>query len=40
MAEATGQPRSRVEDDFVRGRVLDVEQARAYGLIHEVRGRT
>ena len=40
VAEATGQPRSRVEDDFVRGRVLDVEQARAYGLIHEVRGRT
>ncbi|HLV57353.1 MAG TPA: ATP-dependent Clp protease proteolytic subunit [Natronosporangium sp.] len=39
VAEATGQPRSRVEDDFSRGRLLDAEQARAYGLIHEVRGR-
>jgi ATP-dependent Clp protease protease subunit len=40
VAQATGQPRSRVEDDFSRVRLLDTEQARAYGLIHEVRGRS
>jgi ATP-dependent Clp protease protease subunit len=37
VAGATGQPRSRVEDDFSTGRLLDVEQARAYGLVHEIR---
>jgi ATP-dependent Clp protease protease subunit len=37
VAGATGQPRSRVEDDFGRGRVLDAEQAQEYGLVHEIR---
>jgi ATP-dependent Clp protease protease subunit len=37
VAGATGQPRSRVEDDFSTGRLLDAEQARAYGLVHEIR---
>lgn len=37
VAGATGQPRSRVEDDFSRGRLLDAEQAREYGLVHEIR---
>lgn len=38
IAAATGQPRSRVEDDLSAGRLLDAEQARAYGLVHEIRG--
>jgi ATP-dependent Clp protease, protease subunit len=38
IAGATGQPRSRVEDDLSAGRLLDAEQARDYGLVHEVRG--
>lgn len=37
VAEATGQPRSRVETDFSDGRLLDAEQAREYGLVHEIR---
>jgi ATP-dependent Clp protease protease subunit len=37
VAAATGQPRSRVEDDFSRGRVLAAEPAREYGLVHEIR---
>lgn len=37
VAEATGQPRSRVETDFGDGRLLDAEQAREYGLVHEIR---
>ncbi|HEY2949506.1 MAG TPA: ATP-dependent Clp protease proteolytic subunit [Micromonosporaceae bacterium] len=36
IADATGQPRSRVEDDLSAGRRLDAEQAREYGLVHEV----
>lgn len=37
VATATGQPRSRVETDFSDGTLLDVEQARDYGLVHEIR---
>lgn len=36
VAGATGQPRSRVEDDFTAVRILDAEQAREYGLVHEI----
>ena len=36
IAEATGQPRSRVEDDMSRGRELTAEEAREYGLVHEI----
>jgi ATP-dependent Clp protease protease subunit len=36
VAGATGQPRSRVEDDFGTGVVLDAEQARGYGLVDEI----
>jgi ATP-dependent Clp protease protease subunit len=38
LAEVTGQPRSRVEDDLSTGRILDAEQARGYGLIDEIVG--
>jgi ATP-dependent Clp protease, protease subunit len=38
LAEVTGQPRSRVEDDLSTGRVLTAEQARDYGLIDEIVG--
>ncbi|MPZ25243.1 MAG: ATP-dependent Clp protease proteolytic subunit [Micromonosporaceae bacterium] len=37
VAEATGQPRSRVETDFSDRRLLDAVQARDYGLVHEIR---
>lgn len=37
VAEATGRPRPRVEDDFRTGLLLDAAQAREYGLVHEVR---
>lgn len=40
VARATGQPRSRVEDDFGAVRLLDAGQAREYGLIDEVRSRS
>lgn len=36
VAEATGQPRSRVEDDFSRQLVLDAQQARDYGLVDDI----
>jgi ATP-dependent Clp protease protease subunit len=36
VAGATGQPRSRVENDFSTGIVLSAEQAREYGLVDEV----
>jgi ATP-dependent Clp protease, protease subunit len=36
VAEVTGQPRSRVEDDFSAGRILDAVQAREYGLVDEI----
>jgi ATP-dependent Clp protease, protease subunit len=39
LAEVTGQPRSRVEDDLSTGRTLTAEQAREYGLIDEIVGR-
>src|SRR5947209_5835800 len=38
LADVTGQPRSRVEDDLSAGRVLTAEQAREYGLIDEIVG--
>lgn len=37
IAEATGQPRSRVEDDLSTGRLLDATEASEYGLVHEIR---
>ena len=39
VADATGQPRSRVEDDFGSGVLLDAAQARDYGLVDEISGR-
>ena len=39
LAEVTGQPRSRVEDDLSTGRVLTADEAREYGLIDEIVGR-
>lgn len=36
VAEVTGQPRSRVEDDFAAGRMLTCAQAQEYGLIQAV----
>ncbi|HET9516541.1 MAG TPA: ATP-dependent Clp protease proteolytic subunit [Actinoplanes sp.] len=38
LAEVTGQPRSRVEDDLSAGRMLSAHQARDYGLIDAVIG--
>lgn len=38
VAGATGQPRSRVEDDFSTGVLLTAVQARDYGLVDEVGG--
>jgi ATP-dependent Clp protease, protease subunit len=38
LAAATGQPRSRVEDDMSAGRILTATQAMEYGLIDEVVG--
>jgi ATP-dependent Clp protease protease subunit len=38
LAEVTGQPRSRVEDDLSAGRMLDAQQAREYGLIDDIVG--
>jgi ATP-dependent Clp protease, protease subunit len=39
LTEATGQPRSRIEDDLAAGKVLSAEQAREYGLLDEIVGR-
>jgi ATP-dependent Clp protease protease subunit len=36
VSEMTGQPRSRVEDDFSAGRILDAAQAHEYGLVDEI----
>jgi ATP-dependent Clp protease, protease subunit len=36
IADATGQPRSRVEDDLSRGRNLTAVEAQEYGLVHEI----
>jgi ATP-dependent Clp protease protease subunit len=38
LAEVTGQPRSRVEDDLSAGRVLTAAEARDYGLVDEIVG--
>ena len=38
LATATGQPRSRIEDDLSAGRVLTAEQAVEYGLLDEIVG--
>ncbi len=38
VATATGQPRSRIEDDLSAGRVLTAEQAVEYGLLDEIVG--
>lgn len=39
LADLTGQPRHRIEDDLTEGRFLTAEQAVQYGLVDEVRGR-
>ncbi|MEV8507811.1 ATP-dependent Clp protease proteolytic subunit [Actinoplanes sp. NPDC051475] len=36
LAEATGQTRSRIEDDLSEGRNLSAEEAKEYGLIDDV----
>ncbi len=38
LAEVTGQPRSRIEDDLSAGRMFTAEQAKDYGLIDEIVG--
>ena len=38
LAQVTGQPRSRVEDDLSNGRALTALQAKEYGLIDEIVG--
>ena len=38
LAEVTGQPRSRIEDDLSRGRTLSAAEAVEYGLIQEIVG--
>jgi ATP-dependent Clp protease protease subunit len=38
LADVTGQPRSRIEDDLSAGRHLSAAEARDYGLIHTVVG--
>ncbi|MFC0530674.1 ATP-dependent Clp protease proteolytic subunit [Phytohabitans kaempferiae] len=38
IATATGQPRSRIEDDLSAGRTLSAEQAVEYGLLDEIVG--
>ena len=39
IAAATGQPVERVADDISKGTVLDAEEARRYGILHEIQGR-
>jgi ATP-dependent Clp protease, protease subunit len=36
IAAATGQPRSRIENDLGKGRTLDAEEAKEYGLVQEI----
>lgn len=36
VAQVTGQPRSRVEDDFAAGRIMGAAAARDYGLVDEI----
>jgi ATP-dependent Clp protease protease subunit len=38
LAEVTGQPRSRVEDDLSAGRTLTADEAKEYGLIDDIIG--
>ncbi len=38
LAEVTGQPRSRIEDDLSNGRTFTAEDAKEYGLIDEIAG--
>jgi ATP-dependent Clp protease protease subunit len=38
LADVTGQPRSRVEDDLSAGRLLSAAEAREYGLVDEIVG--
>jgi ATP-dependent Clp protease protease subunit len=38
LAEVTGQPRSRIEDDLSNGRMFTAEEAKEYGLIDEIAG--
>jgi ATP-dependent Clp protease protease subunit len=40
LAEVTGQPRNRIEDDLSAGRSLSAEEAREYGLVDEIVGRS
>ncbi|GLY93565.1 ATP-dependent Clp protease proteolytic subunit [Actinoplanes sp. NBRC 103695] len=40
LVEATGQTRSRIEDDLTTGRIMSATEARAYGLIDTVVGET
>jgi ATP-dependent Clp protease protease subunit len=39
LAEVTGQPRSRIEDDLSAGRTLTAQEAVDYGLIDEIAGK-
>lgn len=39
IADATGQPRSRVEDDLSTGRVLSAQEALEYGLVSSITSR-
>jgi ATP-dependent Clp protease protease subunit len=39
LAEVTGQPRNRIEDDLSAGRLLSAAEAKEYGLVDEVVGR-
>jgi ATP-dependent Clp protease protease subunit len=36
VAQVTGQPRSRVEDDFGTGRIMGASEAHEYGLVEEI----
>jgi ATP-dependent Clp protease protease subunit len=36
VAQVTGQPRSRVEDDFGAGRIMGATEAHEYGLVDEI----
>jgi ATP-dependent Clp protease protease subunit len=38
LAEVTGQPRSRIENDLSAGRVLTADEAKEYGLIDDIIG--
>jgi ATP-dependent Clp protease protease subunit len=40
LADVTGQPRNRIEDDLSAGRTFSAEEAREYGLIDEIVGKS